>query len=196
MVKRCHFEQKSRLRVLDMGGKSACFEKHLQCKLKTIFAPIVAAYNACILARQYPKYIFYFSANAAGACQEKLRYLLTILLENAMKKAPKGMYSIFFLTQYMTGTEVKLVKLFYQRRAQRKNSFWRKNSSKSPVCAFSRMKTPVWEGHLKSAQNQIRANHTGSRMLAFWRLSSEKIILCLNLCDRRGRRRRKFEQFL
>ena len=43
MVKKFHFEQKSRLRVFDMEETSACFEEHLQYKLKTIFTPITEA---------------------------------------------------------------------------------------------------------------------------------------------------------
>ena len=75
--------------------KNACFEEHLQYKFKPIFAPIAEACGCLRFGASTPEVIFYFSASASGASEENLRNLLTILLENAMKSAPKGIFQHF-----------------------------------------------------------------------------------------------------
>ena len=86
MVKKYHAEQKSRLRVFDMEDSSACFEEHLQYRLKTIFAPTAEAYGCLHFVASTPEIILYFSVSAAGASEENLRILLTSLFENTFRK--------------------------------------------------------------------------------------------------------------
>ena len=84
-VKKCHFEQNSRLRVLDMEDK-----------LKTTFAPIVEDFGSLHFGASIHKITFCLSVSAAGASEENLRDFFHTLLENAMKNAPKGMFVAFY----------------------------------------------------------------------------------------------------
>ena len=100
-VKKCHFEQRSHLRVLGMEEKSTCFEARLQYKFKTIFAPIVETCGSSHFGALVHDIRFCFSASAAGASEENLSDFFTVL-ENAMKSASKEMLLNFLLKQSMT----------------------------------------------------------------------------------------------
>ena len=71
-VKKCHFEQKSHLLVLDMEEKGTCSDAHPQYKLKAIFAPIVEACGSSHVGASIHEIVSCFFASAAGASEENL----------------------------------------------------------------------------------------------------------------------------
>ena len=93
-VKKYHFEQKSHFLVLDMEEKGTYSHTHPQYKLKAIFAPIVQACGSSHVVASLHEIVLCFFASAAGASEENLSDVFTIL-ENAMKSASKEMFSTF-----------------------------------------------------------------------------------------------------